>query len=153
MITSMFAGGADEATAWHQPASRNPREPLPHAGQRLDAAPTHHVAVGRFLGLSEARNLRRRDALAEIPPQDGIVALPEPRRELLVGERVPLPGQRVAPREPVVFGRIDQRAVHVPQNGARTVYRFCSPLTSLPTSGSHARRLSALAHRRPETRL
>ena len=64
------------------------------------------------------RHFRMADRIAEESPQDRVVPLPEQRRELLVRQRVPLLRERVAPGEPVILGRVDERAVHVPQDSA-----------------------------------
>src|SRR4029450_1223924 len=76
-------------------------------------------AVARLLQLADARDFDDGEIVAEVAPQDAIVARSEPAVERLARQFHAELRQRVVPRDPVVFRGVDQRAVHVPQDSAR----------------------------------
>src|SRR6266508_3518570 len=101
------------------PALRaQPRQPTPHAGQQVDPALSQLVAIARLFVAANARDLVVGQLWAEVAAQDRIVALAEGSLELLAGDVIALGVQTILPGQPVVLGRIEQRTVHIPEDGA-----------------------------------
>ena len=106
------------------PAGRPERvEPFPGAGQRRQPVRLGEPAILRFLGLADPRHARDVHVRAEPDRNDAIVSLPEAREELRRRSARPLRAHRVAPRQPVKFFGIDQRAVEIPED--RPAHFFC----------------------------
>jgi len=102
------------------PALRvKPLQPALDARQERDPAFPHESPVALLLGGADAVDLGEWDGAAEMAPQDGVVALAERREEAVVRQLDSLDSEGRAPGEPVVVGRVEQRAVHVPEDGAR----------------------------------
>jgi len=89
--------------------------------QERDPAFPHEGAVALLLGVADALDLCDRDGGAEVAREDRVVPLAERREEAVVRQRDALDSERRAPGEPVVLGRVEQRAVHVPEDGPRDV--------------------------------
>jgi len=64
-------------------------------------------------------NIRQRQIGPQPAAQNRVVALPKGRHKLLMGQFIALGRERLAPGQPVVLGRVEQRAVHIPERGAR----------------------------------
>jgi hypothetical protein len=75
-------------------------------------------AIRGFLRLADPLDRAGGGIRAEPAWKDPIVLLPEAVEELLVGDRDAFPRQRVAPGNPVQLGRVDERAVEIPEDGA-----------------------------------
>src|SRR6188472_3252833 len=111
-------------------------EPLTDAGQRLNTGCPNHVAVCRLLVAADARHVAMADRIAEESAQDRVIPLPEERGELLVRQRVAFLRECIAPGEPVILRRVDERAVHIPEDGARTRHLISLPQGPLQIDGS-----------------
>ena len=71
-----------------------------------------------FLSIAEPLDQFRGDLFTEPLPENGVVALPEGGLKLFVRDGETFPEHRVSPCLPVVFGRVDNGSIHVPEYGA-----------------------------------
>lgn len=75
------------------------------------------LAIKHFFGVAHALDQRRRGFFAEPLPEDGAVALPEGGKKLFVRNGATFASHRIAPRLPVVVGRVDEGSIHIPKHG------------------------------------
>ena len=104
----MFFGGAEDARACFQPRAPSRDEPRLGPGQEVEALLAQDAAVGPLLRLADLLDPRGVEAVAEEVAEDLVVALAEGLRELRLGDRPSGRGERVAPGDPVVAGRVDR---------------------------------------------
>ena len=86
------------------------------------APPKLKIYFTDFFGVTKALNHIGRSFLAEPLPENGVIALTKSGEELLVSDGRSLAGHGVAPGLPVVFGRVDEGSIHVPEYGTGVIH-------------------------------
>src|SRR5689334_14060757 len=94
-------------------------KPLGRAGKRYDAALAEQLAIERFFREAHAIDVISRSVRAQPPGENLVIAETEGGQELGPRDGASKRCHGLAPGEPVVFLRIQQRAVQVPEYGAR----------------------------------
>src|ERR1017187_9953961 len=89
--------------------------PLQGSRERRNAVLAHMLPIERFFGVTDALDQFGRSLFAEPLPENRVVALSEGGQELSVGNRETFAGHSVAPGLPMVFGRVDESSIHVPE--------------------------------------
>ena len=89
--------------------------PLQGAGKWCKAPIAHNLPIELFFRVTNLLDYRWGSLFAQPLPENGVVPLSEGGEELFVGDRTTLVGHSVAPRLPMVFGRIDEGPIHVPE--------------------------------------
>jgi hypothetical protein len=100
-------------------------DPFRRAGQRHQTAFTREAAVCLLLRVTDPPDALRAGIAAEQTLENPVVFLPEAIQELFVGQGEAFRGHRVAPRLPVIVGRIDERSVEIPENGPQHPVAHC----------------------------
>src|SRR6266849_4157516 len=97
--------------------------------------PANQIPISRLFDSANALDFAQGKSFSEVRPKGGVVATAERLGKAFSRQLESLRCQHVSPREPVVIGRIQQCAVHVPKDGASLLsHRFvvccitCSPL-------------------------
>src|SRR5208282_902901 len=89
--------------------------PLQGSRERRNAVLAHMLPIEPFFGVTDALDQFGRSLFAEPLPENRVVALSEAGQELSVGDREAFAGHTIAPGLPMIFGRVDQGSIHVPE--------------------------------------
>jgi hypothetical protein len=76
------------------------------------------LAIEGFFRFADPPDQLRGSHFAQPLAKNGVVALPETGSELFVRDWGTFAGHCVAPRLPMVFGRVDEGSIHVPEYGS-----------------------------------
>ena len=89
--------------------------PLQGSGKRRQAPITDDAPIELFFSVTDPLDYCGGGFFTQPLPENGIVTLSKSGQELFVRDRDTLARHRVAPGLPMVFGRVDEGAIHVPE--------------------------------------
>src|SRR4030095_2868928 len=94
----------------------------------------HMLPIERFFRVTNALDQFGRSLFAKPLPENRVVALSEGGEEFSAGNRKSCAGLTFAPALPMIFGRVDQGSIHVPEHCS--IHGHESPVvTSVRISG------------------